>query len=198
MTSFLTTGGIRGGKIKLEKFKPRTFNMGFSREVFAMVGGFKDMYGEDIDLSIRIEKAGFITKFYPTVAVYHKRRMNLKRFWKQVFIFGQARVNLHILHPGSLKLVHALPAVLTVGAILVIITALLSSTWVLLLPAVYLGMILGDAVRKTKSMKVAAWATVTAGIQIMGYGIGFVKAAVEKIVLKQEMESRETINRKYK
>jgi hypothetical protein len=172
--------------------------MGFSREVFDTVGGFKDMYGEDIDLSIRIEKAGFITKFYPTAAVYHKRRMNLKRFWKQVFIFGQARVNLHILHPGSLKLVHALPAVLTVGAGVILIAALLGSGWVLLLPGVYLGMILGDAVRKTKSMKVAAWATVMAGVQIMGYGIGFIKAVVEKIVLKQQLESRDTINRKYK
>ena len=38
MTSFLTTGGIRGGKISLEKFTPRTFNMGFSRQVFQSVG----------------------------------------------------------------------------------------------------------------------------------------------------------------
>jgi len=38
MTSFLTTGGIRGGKVRLEKFTPRTFNMGFTRDVYNCVG----------------------------------------------------------------------------------------------------------------------------------------------------------------
>ena len=80
MTSFWTTGGIRGGKVSMEKFKPRTFNMGFSRAVYEKVGGFNDMYGEDIDLSIRINKAGFVTKLYHAAFVYHKRRVNLSGF----------------------------------------------------------------------------------------------------------------------
>ena len=98
MTSFWTTGGIRGGKTNMEKFKPRTFNMGFSRAVYEKVGGFKDMYGEDIDLSIRIHKAGFVTKLYRNAFVYHKRRGDLKKFYKQVHIFGQARINFYKLY----------------------------------------------------------------------------------------------------
>ena len=31
MTSFLTTGGIRGGSEKVDKFQPRSFNMGLSK-----------------------------------------------------------------------------------------------------------------------------------------------------------------------
>ena len=83
MTSFWTTGGIRGGRTNLEKFKPRTFNMGFSREVYERVGGFKDMYGEDIDLSLRIHQAGFTTRLYRDAYVYHKRRGNLRKFYRQ-------------------------------------------------------------------------------------------------------------------
>lgn len=66
MTSFLTTGGIRGGKVRLEKFTPRTFNMGFSRRVYKAVGGFREMFSEDIDMSTRIRLAGFPSGCIPT------------------------------------------------------------------------------------------------------------------------------------
>lgn len=78
MTSFLTTGGIRGGKVSMEKFTPRTFNMGFSRKVYEKVGGFREMFSEDIDMSTRIRLAGFRIALFPDVAVYHKRRVDFK------------------------------------------------------------------------------------------------------------------------
>ena len=43
MTSFFTTGGIRGGKKKLDKFYPRSFNMGIRRDVYEALGGFSKM-----------------------------------------------------------------------------------------------------------------------------------------------------------
>ena len=58
MTSFFTTGGIRGGKKNLDKFYPRSFNMGISKKAYMALGGFSKMrFGEDIDFSIRIFKA---------------------------------------------------------------------------------------------------------------------------------------------
>ena len=104
MTSFFTTGGIRGGKKGMEKFTPRTFNMGFSKEVYKRVGGFKDMFGEDIDLSLRIQKAGFHTVLIRDAFVYHKRRVSFRSFYRQVSVFGRARVDLYLLHPESLKI----------------------------------------------------------------------------------------------
>lgn len=86
MTSFLTTGGIRGGKVSLEKFVPRTFNMGYSRAVYRKVGGFREMFSEDIDMSTRIRLAGYRIALYPEVKVYHKRRVDFKKFWRQVHI----------------------------------------------------------------------------------------------------------------
>ena len=112
MTSFFTTGGIRGGKSQMEKFKPRTFNMGFSRAVYEKVGGFRDMFGEDIDLSLRIAGAGFRIALYRDVFVYHKRRVNFKKFYKQVRNFGSGRISLALLHKGSLKPVHTIPALM--------------------------------------------------------------------------------------
>ncbi|MDE6792110.1 MAG: glycosyltransferase, partial [Muribaculaceae bacterium] len=121
MTSFLTTGGIRGGKISMEKFTPRTFNMGFSREVYDKVGGFREMFSEDIDMSTRIRLAGFSITLFPDVAVFHKRRVDFKKFWRQVHVFGMSRITLQLLYPGSMKAVHWLPAVFVIGSVAMII-----------------------------------------------------------------------------
>ena len=116
MTSFFTTGGIRGGKKKLDKFYPRSFNMGVSRELWQQLGGFRAMrFGEDIDFSYRICKAGARCRLFPEAWVWHKRRTDFGKFFRQVRNSGTARINLHLLHPGSMKLVHTLPAVFTLG-----------------------------------------------------------------------------------
>ena len=198
MTSFWTTGGIRGGKVNMEKFKPRTFNMGFSRAVYEKVGGFKDMYGEDIDLSLRISQAGFTTKLYHEAFVYHKRRVDLKRFYKQVNIFGQARINLSKLYPGSLKIVHTLPALFVIGSICVLILAIFVSPYFLLFPVAYFLLLFFDALVKTKSVAIAGLSIITSLIQIYGYGNGFIKSFFEKIILRKGLEDIETLKRVYK
>ena len=110
MTSFFTTGGIRGGKKKMDKFYPRSFNMGVRREVYETLGGFSRMrFGEDIDFSIRIFKGGYACRLFPGAWVYHKRRTDLKKFFKQVHNSGIARINLYKKYPESLKTVHLLP-----------------------------------------------------------------------------------------
>mgnify|MGYP001237798330 CR=1 FL=1 len=115
MTSPLTTGGIRGGKKSLEKFHPRSFNMGISRKVFLATGGFSALrFGEDIDFSIRIMSQGFSCRLLPDCYVYHKRRTDFWKFFKQVYNSGIARINLFKRHPGSLKIVHFFPAVFVV------------------------------------------------------------------------------------
>lgn len=205
MTSFFTTGGIRGGKSQLEKFKPRTFNMGFSRGVYEKVGGFKDMFGEDIDLSIRINNAGFRISLYRDVFVYHKRRVSFKKFYKQVRNFGAGRINLAILHKGSLKLVHTLPALMLVAGVLLIIFVgianycqLPTANCLLLLPAAYCLLLFIDALSKTKKIKTAllsVWASI---IQIVGYGWGFISSFVQKIIFRSGLESQDKLKKVYK
>ena len=196
MTSFWTTGGIRGGKAVMEKFCPRTFNMGLSKEVYAAVGDFKDMMGEDIDLSIRIRNAGFKIRLIREVFVYHKRRIDLSRFFKQVNNFGQARIWLQIIHPGSLKLVHTLPALmLVVGAML--LAASIFFPWLLLLPLFYALLIFGDALLKSRSLNVAYLSVLASAVQITGYGTGFLKAFWYKMVLKQPLETKQKLTKLY-
>ena len=198
MTSFWTTGGIRGGKMTMEKFKPRTFNMGFSRAVYEKVGGFRDMYGEDIDLSIRINREVFTTKLYREAFVYHKRRVNLKKFYKQVNIFGQARINLFKRYPDSLKLVHTLPALFIVGCIIILFLVIFHSLYWLFFPAIYVLILSCDALIKTGSLKIAGLSVVTSLIQLTGYGTGFMKSFVEKIMLRHGLEDIETLKKVYK
>ena len=120
MTSFITTGGIRGGKKQMDmKFYPRSFNMGIRRSLYRQLGGFSSMrFGEDIDLSLRIYKSGASCRLFPKAWVWHKRRTDFKKFFKQVHNSGIARINLMKRHPGSLKLVHLLPAIFTIGVFL--------------------------------------------------------------------------------
>ncbi len=125
MTSFFTTGGIRGGKKKMDKFYPRSFNMGVRRDVYNTLNGFSEMrFGEDIDFSTRIFKGGYKCRLYPDAWVWHKRRTDLKKFFKQVHNSGIARIHLTKRHPGTLKLVHLLPAVFTCGVAFLLLTFL--------------------------------------------------------------------------
>ena len=196
MTSFWTTGGIRGGKAVMEKFCPRTFNMGLSRKVYERVGDFKDMMGEDIDLSIRIRNAGFTIRLIREVFVYHKRRIDLRRFFKQVNNFGQARIWLQLIHPGSLKLVHTAPALLLLLGV-VLLVASYFCPWLLLLPLLYVLLIFGDSLFKGSSVKVAALSVVAAAVQIIGYGTGFLKALWFKMILRRPLETKEDLTKLY-
>ncbi len=196
MTAFLTTGGIRGGKVSMEKFTPRTFNMGFSRQVFERVGGFREMFSEDIDMSTRIRLAGFKIMLYPDVYVYHKRRVDLRKFCKQVNVFGQSRITLELLYPGSMKLVHWLPAVFTIGTIALLIGSLFS-LWFLLPLALYIVALWIGGLIATHSIKIASLGVVAAFVQLFGYGTGFLKAYFNKIILRKGRdEAREIEIRK--
>lgn len=186
MTSFFTTGGIRGGSEKLGKFQPRSFNMGFSREVFAKTGGFSPMrFGEDIDMSLRIAKAGFRTQLIKDAYVYHRRRTNLRRFFRQVFNSGVARINLYKRHPQSLKVVHTAPAVFTVGVVVLLVLALLVSPYFLLPIFTHAAFIFFDACLKTRNPWVGLLAILTSYVQLIGYGVGFLYAGFTRLVLKR-------------
>ena len=193
MTSFLTTGGIRGGKVRLEKFTPRTFNMGFTRDVYNCVGGFREMFSEDIDMSKRIARAGFRTILIRPAYVWHKRRIDFRKFLRQVYVFGMSRITLHLLYPGSLKPVHALPAIFVAGTALLIALAIAVSPWFLLPLAVYFSAIFIFALAGTRSPKIAALAVPAAAVQLGGYGCGFLKAWWTKIVLRKGRDINEEI-----
>ncbi len=191
MTSFFTTGGIRGGKKKMDKFYPRSFNMGVRREVYNRLGGFSAMrFGEDIDFSTRIFKAGCQCRLFPEAWVWHKRRTDFRKFFKQVHNSGIARINLSKRHPGTLKAVHMLPALFTLGcALLLVLTvvALLAGCphwWAMLLPfALFALIIFADASRTERSLAVGAKAVAAAYIQLWGYGTGFWRAWWQRCVL---------------
>ncbi len=191
MTSFFTTGGIRGGKKKMDKFYPRSFNMGVRTEVYRELGGFSKMrFGEDIDFSTRVFKGGYACRLFPEAWVWHKRRTDLRKFFKQVHNSGIARINLTKRHPGTLKLVHLLPAVFTGGCALLlaatVVVALLGCPYwyVMLVPPVLFALIIcGDATCREKSVGVGVRAIAAAYVQLTGYGTGFLRAWWRRCVM---------------
>ena len=199
MTSFFTTGGIRGGKKKLDKFYPRSFNMGIRRDVYQELGGFSKMrFGEDIDFSIRIFKAGKRCRLFPEAWVWHKRRTDFRKFWKQVYNSGIARINLYKKYPDSLKLVHLLPMVFTVGTTCLLLL-ILSGLFLLCIPILniigsllvmiglmplllYSIIICVDSTMQNNSLKIGLLSIAAAFIQLTGYGCGFISAWCKRCV----------------
>lgn len=195
MTSFLTTGGIRGGKVSMEKFTPRTFNMGYSRKVYEKVGGFREMFSEDIDMSTRIRLAGFSITLYPDVEVFHKRRVDFKRFWRQVHVFGMSRITLQLLYPGSMKTVHWLPALFVIGAVAMIIGAFFCK-WILVPLLIYIVALWIWGIISTKSLKIGTMGVGASMVQLTGYGTGFIRAYVWKIILRHGRDINDEIERR--
>ena len=202
MTSFFTTGGIRGGKKKLDKFYPRSFNMGIRRDVYMRLGGFSKMrFGEDIDFSIRIFKAGCRCRLFPEAWVWHKRRTDRRKFFRQVYNSGIARVNLYKKYPESLKLVHLLPMVFTVGVILLFLIACFGRimmvygdaadfySWYYLVvgaisPILLFSLIIFiDSAIQNKSLPIGFISIGAAFVQLSGYGFGFITAWWKRCIL---------------
>lgn len=185
MTSFFTTGGIRGGKKKMDKFYPRSFNMGIRKEVYDSLGGFSKMrFGEDIDFSIRIYKGGYKVALFPSAYVYHKRRTDFRKFFKQVYNSGIARINLFKKYPDSLKLVHLLPAGFTIFLILF----LLGGFWRLysLIPLLLFSLIVFvDASIQNKSIRIGVLSIISSFIQLTGYGSGFLSGFWNRVICRK-------------
>ena len=202
MTSFFTTGGIRGGKKKLDKFYPRSFNMGIRRDVYMRLGGFSKMrFGEDIDFSIRIFKAGCKCRLFPEAWVWHKRRTDMRKFFRQVYNSGIARVNLYKKYPESLKLVPLLPMVFTVGVILLFLVACFGRimmvygnpadfySWYYLVvgalsPILFFSLLIFiDSSIRNKSLPIGFISIGAAFVQLTGYGFGFISAWWKRCIL---------------
>ncbi|PKP35562.1 MAG: glycosyl transferase family 2 [Bacteroidetes bacterium HGW-Bacteroidetes-15] len=183
MTSFFTTGGIRGGKERFDKFFPRSFNMGISKFAFQSTGGFSKLrFGEDVDFSLRIVHAGFKTRLFPKAWVYHKRRTDFRKFYRQVYNSGIARINLHLLHPGSLKIVHLLPSAFVVTMIFFTLAATFFP-FALLLPIGYCLIVFISSLILNGNLLVAFLSIPASWIQLFGYGLGFIEATWKRLVL---------------
>lgn len=179
MTSFFTTGGIRGGKVQIGTFRPRSFNMGISKEVFEKTGGYViTRMAEDLEFSIRIEKAGFIMGLIPEAKVYHKRRTNLIQFYKQLFFFGRGRINIFRFYKSELKPMHFFPAAFTIGLCFIPVFRSFSIAQGNILLGLYLlysVIIFADSLFKTNQFKVAFISIAAAFTQLVAYGLGFLK-----------------------
>ena len=190
MTSFFTTGGIRGGKKKMDKFYPRSFNMGVRQEVYQALGGFSRMrFGEDIDFSIRIFKGGYTCRLFPGAWVYHKRRTDFRKFFKQVHNSGIARINLYKKYPESLKLVHLLPAAFTLGVAIFLLGTPFCPYSLLPITLYALLVCMGSTIRN-RSLSIGLYSVAASFIQLIGYGTGFLRAWWNRCILgKDEFEA---------
>lgn len=189
MTSFLTTGGIRGGSEKLTKFQPRSFNMGISKKAFENSNGFGNIHpGEDPDLSIRLWKLGYETRLFPKAFVYHKRRIDWNKFSVQVNKFGKARPILNSWYPEYSKLTFFFPTFFILGFTASIFFFLFGLHLPIICYAFYFLLILVVATIQNKSFKIGFLSLIAVSKQFFGYGRGFLESYIKVILLKQKPE----------
>lgn len=192
MTSFLTTGGIRGGKRKITRFFPRSFNMAVRADVFREMGGFAAMrFGEDMDLSMRIVEAGYRTTLVEDAWVFHKRRSDLPKFWRQVFNSGRARIELSRRHPGSLKLVHLFPLCFVAASVLVLPFDLLFCLLVLADSTIAQ---IKDGQGFPSAFAIGLMSIAASYVQLWGYGLGFVSALFSKSAVSGNIDNERFYN----
>ena len=179
LTSYLTTGGTRGNKRQAAAYQPRSFNMGFSRAVYEATGGFAlPNCGEDLELSMRIQKLGYRTGLIPGAFVYHKRKDTLKGFFEQMVWFGKSRINLHRIYPESLKLIHLVPLLFYgyLAAMLIMSIALpVVAKAMLALLAAYAFAVFVVATFRYRSLIVGLLSVITSFTVFVGYGYGLIK-----------------------
>jgi len=187
MTSFLTTGGIRGGSEKVDKFQPRSFNMGLSKKAFKASNGFGNIHpGEDPDLSIRLWNLGFRTKLIKEAFVYHKRRISWEKFLIQVNKFGKARPILNSWYPKHTKITFWFPSLFLLGFLFSILFLEFKFPYFLYLYFLYFTILCISSFVSTKSFKIALYSVYAAIIQFYGYGKGFLLSFYKIFILKQE------------
>ncbi|WP_299335700.1 glycosyltransferase [uncultured Psychroserpens sp.] len=187
MTSFITTGGIRGGKSSDDKFQPRSFNMGISKQAFFDSKGFGLIHpGEDPDLSIRLHNLGYQTVLIKEAFVFHKRRISWKKFYQQVHKFGLVRPILNKWHPKTKRLTYWFPTVFSVGLIISTMLFLLNFKLFLFLYLAYLVIAFILACIQTRSLSVAVQSILAIFIQFFGYGYGFLKSTIAIDLLNKD------------
>ncbi len=179
MTSFLTTGGIRGGKKHVGTFHPRSFNMGITKQVFEKTKGYiLPRKGEDIEFSLRIIEQGFKTALIEDAFVFHKRRANFSQFFRQLHFFGTARINVYRFYKSELKIIHFIPSIFLVGLVMSLLSTLVMPRlgyYFLAVYAFYFTLILMDAIFRTKSLKIGLLSVISSIIQLTAYGMGLMK-----------------------
>ena len=187
LTSYFTTGGIRGRPKALEKFNPRSFNMGLKKEVFEMTGGFPQvLVAEDTDLAIRMHGMGLKVVLLPDCYVFHKRRVNSVKFFRQMVNFGYGRAILTKNHRGTFKLFFLFPAIFLIYLILSVIFSVYDRSVFLLWPVIiYLLLVSIEALFKEKDIKVALLTIPATIFQLCGYGYGFLKGVWELFIIKK-------------
>jgi len=177
MTSYLTTGGIRGRKKNLGKFQPRSFNMGLSKEAFDASNGFGNIHpGEDPDLTIRLWGLGYDTGLIPDAKVFHKRRISWKKFYTQVNKFGLVRPILNLWHPQTAKLTYWFPVLFLLYVVFSVVMMLFEIWYFSAFLGVYLFFIFIGASLLYKNISIGIQSIIAVLIQFYGYGKGFLKS----------------------
>jgi glycosyltransferase involved in cell wall biosynthesis len=190
MTSFFTTGGIRGNTKSTKKYEPRSFNLGIKKELFLKIKGFKHIHpGEDPEMIIRLKKeTNAKIGFIPDAKVIHKRRISLKKFSLQLYKFGLVRPIITQWHPNYDHITFYFPLLFSLGLIGSLLFTLFKIYDFIYIYILYSAIIFTDALIIKKSLNVAAMSFITTYVQFISYSYGFAISFINFRLLNKKPE----------
>ena len=180
MTSFMTTGGIRGKEKSTKNYEPRSFNLGIRSDLFMKLNGFSNIHpGEDPELIMRLKKEPNVKiGFIPSAKVIHKRRISIQKFSTQLYKFGLVRPIITKWHPEFDHITFYFPLVFSLGFLAATMGVLIGYYFLLFIYFLYGIVLFLECLLKKRSLWIAFLAIYTTYIQFFSYGLGFLNSYV--------------------
>jgi hypothetical protein len=131
---------------------------------------------------------GFETRLISAAYVFHKRRIDFEKFYKQVNKFGKTRLILNTWYPKYKKITYVFPTFFTLGLLVSLALSVLGFSYFTWLYSIYFLLIFIFSSFENKNIVIGFISVLTTFIQFYGYGFGFLKSFYKIKLLKLSPE----------
>jgi len=157
----------------------------FRKAILDQVGPFDETLAvvEDLDMNTRIRKAGHTLLLDPSIRFWYLPRPSLGALWRQIFAVGLVKARILRKHPDIFKWKYVLPSAFVVALALALVLAATGVTAGIVFLGAYAAVVLGFAAAHVGRLGAGAARLVPILPTLhIGYGLGFLSGASEKIL----------------
>jgi len=154
----------------------------YRKRALQRINGFKlKGTGQDVELSMRLKRAGYAIRYAPQLFLYHNHRATLKAFFLQIFKWGNSRIQIFRLHPSELvRKPFFLAPLLFIGYLVALPILLAIGPTLSVIPlTVYFGISFAFGIKPAlteRNWKLVLFLPILFFIQHIAYGLGSLSA----------------------
>lgn len=133
---------------------------------------------DDTELNQRLIDKGYKLLYAPDVFVWHYRRPNSKRLFKQMYRYAIGRLQIGKMDRRMINFIHILIGITLPLSLIIFILSPMVFTLVFFLYILFIVLYSGLTIMRTKSVKVSLWVPVVISIIIVAWSSGFMKELI--------------------